>query len=222
MGDEKLGFFCYITVMQLYDDGWEIESERLSTEQRPSRGGGKKKRSKTSDTPAFSGSISAENGEKRRMREFRQEIRSFLPPKFFKKKFEHLYLKDYKKWVLASLQSGSALINEKDIDFDAKRASGHGGQKVNKTSSVPIYTHLPTGRAVESSVTPRQGQNRVYAMEGLVDDLNEHIENWINLAELNSIDLQIGVKDPDRVEKISKIDEFITKTLEIIRAERKK
>ena len=198
--------------MQLYDEKWELIADELTTEQRPSRGGGEKRRRKTSKTPASSGIISVENSERKRARRLRQSIRSFLPQSFFKEKFEHLYLPDYKKWVLASLSLGRVVINEKDIDFDASRASGHGGQNVNKTSSVPIYTHLPTGRAVESSVTPHQFQNRGYAMEVLVEDLNEHFRNWLSLAELKHINLK------DKVVT----SEFISETLETIKIERKK
>ena len=198
--------------MQLYDEKWESIADELTIEQRPSRGGGQKRRRKTSKTPASSGVIDVENSERNRIKEHHRKIRSFLPSSFFKKKFGHLYLPDYKKWVLTSLLLGKAVINENDIDFDASRASGHGGQKVNKTSSVPIYTHLPTGRAVESSTTPHQFQNRGYAMDELVEDLNEHFRDWLSLAELKHINLK------DKVVT----SEFISETLETIKIERKK
>jgi len=176
--------------MQLYDEKWELVADELTTEQRPSRGGGKKMRSRKSKTPVNSGTIARENSEALRTIEYRKKIIAFIPNRFFKPKFERIYLPDYKKWVLNSLMLGKPVITEADLDFDSKRAGGPGGQKVNKTSSVPVYTHLPTGKMVESSETPNREQNRNYAMDKLVEILSEHIENWKNLAQLGNVNLR--------------------------------
>lgn len=67
-------------------------------------------------------------------------------------------------------------INPADIKMEAFRASGAGGQHINKTSSAVRLTHIPTGIVTSCQTQRSQFQNRDYAMKMLKAKLVELAE----------------------------------------------
>jgi peptide chain release factor 2 len=88
--------------------------------------------------------------------------------------------------VVPMLDDASVEIDDKDIKMDVFRASGAGGQHVNKTSSAVRLTHVPTGIVVSCQVERSQFQNRDRAMAMLKAKLAD-LERSKREAELDEI-----------------------------------
>lgn len=91
-------------------------------------------------------------------------------------------------------------IDNKDIEWQAKRASGPGGQHVNKTESAVRLIHKPTGIAVESQESRVQVENRKTAMKKLLIKIQEVELDKITSQAMKIKRSQVG--HADRNEKI--------------------
>ncbi len=93
-----------------------------------------------------------------------------------------------------------APLNPAELRVDTYRASGAGGQHVNKTDSAIRITHLPTGIVVECQDERSQHKNRSRAMALLRAKLVESERQKQNAQQAQERKLQVG--SGDRSERI--------------------
>ncbi|KFF04431.1 peptide chain release factor H [Flavobacterium reichenbachii] len=92
-------------------------------------------------------------------------------------------------------------VSEKDIQYQAMRSSGAGGQHVNKVSSAVRATHIPTGIAVVSMDSRSQHQNKKLATERLLKKIEDEklvqLKNHVGKQWENQLNIERG--NPVRV-----------------------
>lgn len=102
--------------------------------------------------------------------------------------------------VLPEMDEIDLKINPSDLRIDVYRASGAGGQHVNRTESAVRITHIPTGAVAASQSERSQPQNRELAMKMLKAKIWQKLEEERKAKEDSTRRSQVGTGE--RAEKI--------------------
>jgi peptide chain release factor 1 len=97
--------------------------------------------------------------------------------------------------VLPEMEDVDIHIDERDLKIDVYRASGAGGQHVNKTESAVRITHLPTNTIVAMQEERSQHKNRAKAMTILRAKIYEKQDREIKATHAAERKSQVGTGD---------------------------
>jgi peptide chain release factor 1 len=97
--------------------------------------------------------------------------------------------------VLPEAEDVDVVINDSDLKIDTLRASGAGGQHVNKTESAIRITHIPSGIVVAMQEDRSQHRNRAKAMAILRTKLYDDQRQKLDSARAAERRGQVGTGD---------------------------
>ena len=97
--------------------------------------------------------------------------------------------------VLPEAEEVDVQVNESDLRIDVYRASGAGGQHVNKTESAVRITHVPSGVVVAMQEERSQHKNRAKAMKILRSKLYEAQRSSLDSSRAADRKSQVGTGD---------------------------
>lgn len=130
-----------------------------------------------------------------------------------------------KNWFIGIFEMDALAIqsiSEKDIQYQAMRSSGAGGQHVNKVSSAVRATHVPTGLSTVAMDSRSQHQNKKLATERLLEKFKVFELEMIKKQANNQWENQLNVARGNPTRTFTGSDFKNQKTVKSYKSERQK